>query len=49
MDVTLANERLVVLEERLTVEEIQQRAMHKRLQAFGGGLDALLNGPSQKR
>jgi len=45
MDVTLANERLFVLEERLTVDEIQQRAMDKRLQAFGGGLGALLQRP----
>jgi len=45
MDVTLAAERLFVLEERLTVEEIQQRAMDKRLQAFGGGLGALLQRP----
>lgn len=45
MDVTLANERLFVLDERLTVEEIQQRAMDKRLQAFGGGLGALLQRP----
>lgn len=45
MDVTLANERLFVLEERLTVDEIQQRAMDKRMQAFGGGLGALLQRP----
>jgi hypothetical protein len=45
MDVTLANERLFVLEERLTLDEIQQRAMDKRIQAFGGGLGALLQRP----
>lgn len=48
MDVTLANERLFVLEERLTVDEIQQRAMDKRLQAFGGGLGALLQRPKSE-
>jgi hypothetical protein len=45
VDVTLANERLFVLEERLTLDEIQQRAMDRRLQAFGGGLGALLQRP----
>jgi len=48
MDVTLAAERLFVLEERLTVEEIQQRAMDKPLQAFGGGLGALLQRPKHE-
>lgn len=45
MDVTLAAERLFVLEERLTLEEVQQRAMDKRMQAFGGGLGSLLQRP----
>jgi hypothetical protein len=45
VDVTLANERLFVIEERLTLDEIQQRAMDRRLQAFGGGLGALLQRP----
>lgn len=45
MDVQLAAERLFVLEERLTVDEVQQRAMDRRLQAFGGGLGALLQRP----
>ncbi|MEO6350024.1 MAG: hypothetical protein ABIP53_05170 [Candidatus Limnocylindrales bacterium] len=45
MDVTLANERLFVIEERLTLDEIQQRAMDRRLQAFGGGLGAFLQRP----
>lgn len=45
MDVTLAPERLFVLEEKLTVDEIQQRAMDKRTQAFGGGLGAFLQRP----
>ena len=45
MDVTLAPERLFVLEERLTVDEIQQRAMDHRLQAFGSGLGSFLQRP----
>lgn len=45
MDVQLASERLFVLEERLTLDEIQQRAMDKRMQAFGGGLGSLLQRP----
>lgn len=45
MDVTLAPERLFVIEERLTLDEIQQRAMDRRLQAFGSGLGAFLQRP----
>jgi hypothetical protein len=45
VEVTLAPERLFALEERLTVEDIQQRAMDKRTQAFGGGLGSLLQRP----
>jgi hypothetical protein len=45
VEVTLAQERLFVLEERLTVDDIQQRAMDKRTQAFGGGLGSLLQRP----
>jgi hypothetical protein len=45
VDVTLANERLFVIEERLTLDEIQQRAMDRRMQAFGGGLGGLLQRP----
>jgi hypothetical protein len=45
VDVQLAPERLFVLEERLTVDEIQQRAMDKRMQAFGTGLGSLLQRP----
>lgn len=45
MDVQLAPERLFVLEERLTLDEIQQRAMDKRMQAFGTGLGSLLQRP----
>ena len=45
MDVQLAPERLFVLEERLTLDEIQQRAMDKRMQAFGTGTGSLLQRP----
>lgn len=42
MDIQLAAERLFVLEERVTVDEIRQRAMDKRTQAFGAGIGSLL-------
>ena len=42
MDIQLAPERLFVLEERVTLEEIRQRAMDKRTQAFGAGIGSLL-------
>ncbi len=42
MDIQLAPERLFVLEERVTVDEIRQRAMDKRTQAFSAGLGSLL-------
>ena len=45
MDLQLAAERLYLLEERLTVDEIQQRAMDRRLQAFGTGLGSFLQRP----
>ena len=45
MDVTLAPERVFVLEERLTFDEIEQRAMDRRVQAFGSGIGALLQRP----
>ena len=45
MDVQLAAERLFVIEERLTLDEIQQRAMDRRIQAFGGGLGSFLQRP----
>jgi hypothetical protein len=35
MEVTLAEEKLFVLEERMTVEEVQQRAMDRRTGALG--------------
>lgn len=45
MDVTLAQERVFVLEERLSFDEIQQRALDRRVQAFGSGIGALLQRP----
>ena len=45
MDVTLAQERVFVLEERLSADEIEQRAMDRRVQAFGSGIGALLQRP----
>jgi hypothetical protein len=45
MDVTLAPERLFVLEERLTIDEVQQRAMDRRVNAFASGLGGLLQRP----
>ena len=45
MDITLADERLFVLEERLTFHEIRQRAADRRTQAFSGGLGGLLQRP----
>lgn len=45
MDVQLAQERLFTLEERMTLEEIKQRAMDRRLQAFGGGLGSIFQKP----
>jgi hypothetical protein len=45
MDIQLATERLFLLEERVTMDEIQLRAMDKRTQAFGGGLGSLLQRP----
>lgn len=35
MEITLATERLFLLEERMTIDEITQRAMDKRTQALG--------------
>lgn len=45
MDITLADERLFVLEERLTYDEIRQRAADKRTHAFSAGLGGLLQRP----
>lgn len=45
MELTLPSERLYVLEERLTFDDIRQRAADRRTQAFSGGLGGLLQRP----
>lgn len=45
VEIQLATERLYVIEERLSAEEAEQRAVGRRLQAFGGGLGSLLQRP----
>ena len=45
MDIQLAEQRIFVLEERLSFEEIRQRAMDRRAGAFGSGLGGLLQRP----
>ena len=45
MEIVLASERLFVIEERLSAEEAEQRALERRMQAFGGGLGSLLQRP----
>lgn len=48
MEITLADERLFLLEERLTFDEIRQRAADKRTAAFGGGIGGLLQRPKNE-
>ena len=45
MDIQLAPERLFMLEERLTLDEIRQRAMDRRTAAVAGGIGGLLQRP----
>jgi len=45
MDIQLAEQHIYRLDDRLSAEEIRQRAMDKRGGAFGGGLGGLLNRP----
>jgi hypothetical protein len=45
MDLTLPTERLFLLEERLTFDDIRQRAADKRAQAFSGGLGGMFQRP----
>jgi hypothetical protein len=45
MEIQLAAQRIFVLEDRLSFEEIRQRAMDRRTGAFGSGLSGLLNRP----
>lgn len=48
MEIALADERLILLEERGTFEEIKQRAADKRTTAFGGGIGGLLQRPKNE-
>jgi len=45
MEIELADQHVFVLDERLTVDEIRQRAMDRRSGAFGSGLGNLLQRP----
>ena len=45
MDIELADQHIFVLDERLSIDEIRQRAMDKRTGAFGGGIGGLLQRP----
>jgi hypothetical protein len=42
MDIQLAPERILALEERVAFDDIRQRAMDRRTSAFGGGLGGFL-------
>jgi hypothetical protein len=45
MDIQLADQHIFRLEDRLSPEEIRQRAMDRRTGAFGGGLASMLQRP----
>lgn len=45
MEIELADQHVYVLEERLTADDIRQRAMDRRTGAFGSGLGNLLQRP----
>ncbi len=45
MEIELADQHVYELDQRLTVEEIRQRAMDRRIGAFGSGLGNLLQRP----
>jgi hypothetical protein len=45
MDIQLGSERIFVLTDREGVEELRQRAMDRRTQAFGTGLGSILQRP----
>lgn len=42
METELAEQRLVLLQQRLTTEEIPQRAMDRRMNAISSGINSLL-------
>lgn len=45
MEIQLADQHIYRLDDRLTPEEIRQRAMDRRTGAFGGGLESLFSRP----
>jgi hypothetical protein len=45
MDIAFADQHAYLLEERLSVEEIRQRAMDRRAGAFGSGIGSILQRP----
>ena len=45
MEIALADQHIFVLDDRLTPDDIRQRAMDRRTGAFGGGLGSLLQRP----
>ena len=45
MEIQLGEQRIFALDERLPFDEIRQRAMDRRTQAFGSGLGSLLQRP----
>lgn len=45
MDIQLAEQHIYRLDDRLTPEEIRQRAMDRRTGAFGGGLESIFSRP----
>jgi hypothetical protein len=45
MEIQLADEHVYVLEDRLTPDEIRQRAMDRRVASFGSGLGSILQRP----
>jgi hypothetical protein len=45
VEIALADQHIFVLEDRLTPQDIQQRAMDKRAGAFGSGIGSLLQRP----
>jgi hypothetical protein len=45
VDIALADQHIFVLEDKLTPDDVRQRAMDRRTGAFGGGLGSLLQRP----
>ena len=45
MEIQLADQHIYRLEDKLSPDEVRQRAMDRRIGAFGGGLDSIFNRP----